>query len=541
MAVSRRALVDVFPSSSLEERTRLFSALQAAFAVTFRPYSADRDRADEESDRADGFIALATGSQIRLPAELADGRRPVLAVSGCADRGGGRERVQLLDDPGLDRRLHGIVLEDRLVSPLEPIEEQATVLASARSGPAWTVSAGGAPVHRVRSVLAELEPDQVLWSMLSQRPIATVALIQFLRSISGAPGWDPPPLRATFMFDDPNLHWRSYGFIDYRRLLIHAETHGYHAAMAMVPLDGGRAHRPTAALFARRPDRLSLLVHGNDHVRQELQALREPCRAVAVAAQASRRMARFERRAGVTVDRVMTPPHGLCSREMTRALGAVGFDALCAEHPLPWTERLPPESVLAAWRPAEFVGGSAVIPRMPLRSSAASIALRAFLDHPLVIYGHHGDLAEGLDQLATIAATVNRLGDVRWLSMGEIASSNLDLRVDGVQAVVRPLSRRIRLALPEHVRALRVAEPHDLLGEGQLSGWSFARGPLIPFGEAVPTPGREQICIWLRGHGDVDPLRVVDPAWRPWPKLRRIVVESRDRALPALRWAAVER
>jgi len=55
-----------------------------------------------------------------------------------------------------------------------------------------------------------------------------------------------------------------------------------------------------------------------------------------------------------------------------------------------------------------------VIPRIPLTSSDADLALRAFLGHPLIVYGHHEDVAAGLEPLADVAARVNRLGDVRW-------------------------------------------------------------------------------------------------------------------------------
>jgi hypothetical protein len=525
MGLSRRAIVDVFPGRAIADRARLFGALQSAFAVSFRPYVDDRDDAD-------GVLALATGPEVRLPAELEGCRRPLFLASGRAPAAGDREEVRLLSDSEIDQRLRGITLVDQLVAASEPVERGNVVLASARSGPAWTLSSTEMPRHTVRSVLAEIEPDQVLWSMLSKRPIAFVALIQFLRSLPGSVPRDSPPLRATFMFDDPNLRRRSYGFIDYQRLVRHADDHGYHAAMAMIPLDGSRAHPAAARLFTSRPDRLSVLVHGNDHVREELRALCDPRSATAVAAQARRRIARFERRSGVRVDRVMTPPHGLCSEETTRALGAVGFDALCAEHALPWSEHLPSADVLAAWRPAEFVGGCAVIPRMPLESSAASIALRAFLDHPLVIYGHHGDLAHGPEKLAEVADIVNGLGDVRWLSMGEIAATNVEHCVLDEHMIVAPLARRIRVAPPAAVRTLTVEAPRDLLGDGRLAGWSLPGGPVTPFGEAVRCRPGGDLRIVVHGHEDVDASRIAAPPWRPWPRLRRAVVETRDRAQP---------
>ena len=128
--------------------------------------------------------------------------------------------------------------------------------------------------------------------------------------------------------------------------------------------------------------------------------------ALAMVAQALRRVERFERRSGLRVDRIMMPPHGLCSRHVTAALGALRFDGLCAIHPLPWTDRPPSDPPLAGWEPAQFVAGCPVVPRIPLSSSAADIALTALLDQPLVLYGHHEDVAEGLEPLAEAAAMV---------------------------------------------------------------------------------------------------------------------------------------
>ena len=246
-----------------------------------------------------------------------------------------------------------------------------------------------------------------------------------------------------------------------------------------------------------------------------------------------RRIERFERRSGVGVDRVMMPPHGLCSREVSSALAAVGFDALCAIHPHP-VDRQPADRHRrsAAWQPAEFVGGCAVIPRIPLYSTVADIALRAFLDHAVVIYGHHEDVAGGLEPLAEAAARVNRLGDVSWSSIGEIALTNLVQRVEGDALVVRPFARRIRVEPPAGVRTLTVLEPDDADGASPLLGWSAAQGEVRPFGTAAPLAGGAFQEVRIHGIDDVDPQLVAASRWRPWPRLRRAGTELRDRALP---------
>jgi hypothetical protein len=440
------------------------------------------------------------------------------------------EAIRLSDGPGVDRRLRGIDCNDRLLgSPLKPAAGDEILAAGAR-GPLWVRSRDPVPRDRVASALPELEPDEVLYTLLGKRPVATIAVVEFLRSLT--PPVAPRPVRAAFVFDDPNIRRPSYGFIEYRRLVEHADAHRYHAAMAMVPLDAGRPHRSTAALFARRRDRLSLVCHGNDHVRQELLRSCDPIGALAIAAQAARRLDMFEQRWGVAVDRVMMPPHGMCSREVSAALGMVGFDALCAIHPRPWTGDRPTSPSLAAWQPAEFVGGCAVIPRIPLFSTVADIAVRAFLDHPIVIYGHHEDLAGGLDPLAAAAARVNRMGDVSWCSLGEIALGNHVQRIDGDSVVVRPFARRLRLELPAAARTLTMLEPEDVGGGPALRGWSVATGAVRPFGVAAPVAGGRALELRLHGACDVHPGRVAAPAWRPWPRLRRAATELRDRTLP---------
>ena len=538
MSTRAPAIVDVFPGSALASRPRLFAALAEALPVTFRESSPHRDDAA-------GLIVLADDADLEWDRSLRRGNIPVLVVGGDpAAATSERTEITLSGAGELDPTLRGITLRDRPVgrnTVSQPQPEDEIVLASADSGPVWTLSAGSAPVHRVRSVLTELDADHVLWSLLSRRAIAAVAVVQFLRSVTHE-DMSRPVLRATFMFDDPNLRWRSYGFVQYQRLVAHADEHGYHVAMAMVPLDAGRVHSATASLFASRRDRLSVLIHGNDHVHQELWSLSDPDRALSVAAQARRRIIGFERRTGVPVDRVMTPPHGLCSREMARALTSVGFEAICAEHPMPWTDELPADRLMAAWRPADFVEGSVVIPRMPLGSSDASIALRAFLRQPLVIYGHHGDLADGLDRLAAVATLVNAMGDVRWMPMADIALTNREVTISGDTATVRPHSRRVRVDLPTEVTAITVDQPVDLVADNPFAGWSSRVGAIHPFGQRTTVSAPGQLEVVLHGNSGIDPESVAPPPWRPWPRLRRGAAEARDRALPlvsAARSAAV--
>jgi hypothetical protein len=519
MDSDRRTVVAVRPASALYERPRLAAALEEAFPVRLRPWG-----------RVRGAAAVLDFRRRPRPDEAL----PTFAIAGATDEGTAPEPVRLGSSAAVDRRVRGVTLRDRLAAPPASLDGRESVLAVAGRSPAWTVSEAGPPFHRVRSALPELGPGEVLYRLLSQRALGMVALVHFLRTVTGAP--PAPPLRACVVFDDPNLRWRSYGYIDYGRLVAHADSHDYHACMALIPLDAGRPHPATAALFASRPDRLSLVVHGNDHIDNELLAATDDRAALALAAQAMRRVDRFELRSGLRVDRVMMPPHGLCSPETAGALARVGFDALSALHANPWTAEPPAEPRLAGWAPAEFVRGCPIIPRVPLSSSDADLALRAFLDHPLVVYAHHEDVAGGLDPLAEMADRIRRLGEVRWTSMGRIAAANVVVTAADGHATIAAYARRVRARLPDDVHTFALKDPES--AQSGPAGWVL-RGEGPPprrFGEIVPVMDR-RLEIELVAAGRVDPWKVPAPAWTPWPRLRRLATEARDRWRP-LRAAA---
>ena len=517
----RPLTVAVRPASALAARPRLFAALEAAFPVSFQP-------AKPELTGADAAIVICDGASFPGVEALAGERVPVLALGGEQQRSGTVETVRLCDDDPVERSMRGIELVDPLDGPEIPLAGAGErVLAASASGAAWTVTRDTPSIHRVRSTLPELGPDQVLFALLETRAFGLVALVHFLRQLTRATAFEPPPLRAVFLFDDPNLRWRTYGFIDYAKLVEHADVHGYHASMAMIPLDGWRPHSATAELFRERADRLSLVYHGNNHVSQELMRPANGSDALALAAQAMRRVARFESRSGLQVGRVMTPPHGMCSESTAGALAALRFDALCAGHALPWTEHPPADRLLAGWEPAEFSGGCAVIPRSTLTTSTSELAIRAFLGQPLVLYGHHDDLADGLDLLAETAARVNGLGDVRWTSLDDVAATNYAVRMDAEAVRVRPYARRLRLQL-QSPRPLIVEAPRD--GESMLIGWSAEEDAPVPFNVPVSLASR-RIEIRLRAVTEIDATDVSAPAMQLWPVLRRVVTEARDRAV----------
>jgi hypothetical protein len=537
----------------------LLDALQRIFPVRF-------ERVDASPMRSvDAALVLDPARLADAPAGIP---RLVLARAESAGAAGKARRgtpaaVALAEDERLPRPLRGrTIAEEALCAelPHQPaVGDDATthpplaaggVLASVDRRPVWWQDAESAASLAFSAYpIAQLRAGEALREHLcAGRFMGLLPLVHFLGGVLGAEGWTPSPLRASFVIDDPNLHWPSYGYLGYRELLAHATRHGYHVGFATIPLDGWLVNRRSAALVRENPAALSLLIHGNDHVARELGRLRTDAGAEPAIAQALRRIARLERRTGIAIERVMAPPHGACSEAALRAMFRLGIEAACISRPYPWRDGLPAPTPLAGWYPAELVaGGLPVLPRYPLGHPREDLALRALLGQPLILYGHHGDFVDGLDLFAQAAAAVNGLGDAQWGPLGWIARRNYATRRVGETLYLDMYARRIALEVPVGVQTLcvRLREPfggsawHRLAvaAEGSVTGgsagvtFSDGVGLLEPQPVAAPT-GMELTLVADR---PLDAELLAAPGSRPWPAMRRVLVEGRDRFQPLLR------
>ena len=228
--------------------------------------------------------------------------------------------------------------------------------------------------------------------------------------------------------------------------------------MAMVPLDAAFAHKKAVRTFHEHSDTLSLCVHGNDHTRQELLATDHESACRALAAQALRRVSAFERRTGLHVSRYVAPPHGVCSEPMARVWARFGMEGICCARPQPWDPRgASAEQPLAGWIPANHVaGGLPRFSRYPLDSLRAEIILRAFLDQPIILAGHHQDVADGLDVLRETARLCRGLGVADWGPCEPIGRQNFSTRRRGSSLDVWSLANLIDVDIPNAVDTLHV-------------------------------------------------------------------------------------
>jgi hypothetical protein len=526
-------VVGVYPGAELRRRQRLFAALSAVF-----PEVRFEGREAGETLGLEALIELGGENEARKAA--AAGLRALAALAPESEPDAATV-IDLSAAPGLDRRLRGQALPDRRLRGIAPLAAGANseILATVAGAPVWSREGS---LDLVAIAPEELGAAEPLRDRLGgERSLALLPLLELLRGLTADSAWRSPPLRATFLLDDPNLHWPSYGFLSLPELGRHASAHGYHLALAMIPLDACVAH-PGAVRILREQAGISLCVHGNDHYGGELGNTRDQAAALALAAQAQRRISAFERRTGVPVSRVMVPPHEECSEAMAAALARTGYAASTMTRPFPWLSAPPvhwltagaASGALVGWDPADTgAGGLPVLLRHPLADahfSPAELALRAYLDQPLILYGHHDDLADGLGLLAERSAAVNRLGTVRWSSLGELASANVRQRLEGDLLRLRPYARLVSVEVPAGATRAVVEPPW---GAGEESVETAAG--TVAAGEPFELGGATSLDLRLRRHDAVAPESVATPARRPWPVLRRLASETRDRVEPARR------
>jgi hypothetical protein len=359
-------------------------------------------------------------------------------------------------------------------------------------------------------------------------------LLPLLHFLQGVSGWTRPRVRAAIMFDDPNLHWKSYGYLNYPDLVAHAGEHNYHASFATIPLDSWYVHPQTAELFRANTDRLSLSIHGNNHTYYELTETPTDEQRLALAAQALQRIERFEAASGLDVSRVMAAPHGACNHAMATALAKTGFEAACISRSSVMIRNPGTQWPLTiGLTPSEFLGdGLPVYPRYNIRWDETYPIFSAFLGQPVVPVAHHEDSANGFELLRETAELINSLGDVQWTDLQTMARTNFLARRDGDILHVKMYSRIVSLLVPEGVSRITIDRPWQAKAE-ELVLQNGAGMQRVGEDFVAAHPGENMTIESLR-HDAVDRAAVNAPRTPLWAIARRQLCEARDRLRPAL-------
>lgn len=516
-------------NSALENE--LFATLESLFPMRF--VSSGRDGFKEAGEirvlRSHDDVAESGASTIpslvvvREPSSKGEGQRGI--------------EVMFADDLDVPMPFRGRKVSTKVAAPPDFIHlrRNERVLAISPDGPIWTVTeSGGAKHFRSALPLPRMSAERNFNDLFNgENFLEMLPVLQFLRELLATAAYRPPPLRAAYIIDDPNLHWLRYGCVDYREIAKHAERENYHVSFATVPLDAWFTHAATAEVFRHNSRRLSLLVHGNNHAKRELAARYTSTARERLLQQAIRRIEHLESRGKVRVCRVMVPPHGACSDDMLAAMPMQGFESACVSadslrahnREKPWTKTL-------GFYPSEVIKGCPVLPRWGLSGNVENTLLvAAYLGRPLILRGHHQDLKEGVDILDGYARFINGLGDVLWSRLSDLSRMNYLWRMDGSVLQVKPLGMKIHIELPATSAEVAV-EAFDANGDCL---WQVAAGDgsvrCVGPGERIhlsPEAGRG---ISIERIGLLPPPPVQENFERTSIRLvcRRLLAETRDR------------
>jgi len=534
-----REQISIYPNHSVAGEPLLVT-LAGLVPADFR--SAERGMAFAY---ADAVIAFSCDRRSTPAAKERQGRCFIVTRwdAFAANRLGAK--VRFSSSLRLDPRLRGRTLDHEAIEGIGSIDVKGgdEVLAFYDDLPVWVSrDQQGDVVDLVSVPLPKIPTSESVFEHLNGgRFLELLPLLHFLRNVTAGLRWECPPLRACLMFDDPNLHWCSYGFLNYRSLIDRARSRGFHVALATVPLDTWFADRRTASLIRENERHVSLLIHGNNHTRAEFA--NAGFTALPSLAQSLKRIDRLERKTGVHVERVFAPPHSACAESAMHAMLSLGFQAACID---PWSLRhwnpgrkWPPTFGLGI---SELMAGFfPVLPRFKLSDSfEGGIVISAYLDRPIIPLAHHTTVRDGLEILDRIAALINSFEGVAWSGPEGMLRSNFLSRREQDRLLITPYSRCITFTVPQGIYTIilqPVEQSAGTNGEEVLILQEHAgRREQYRTGTESPIPvfPGDQIEMRWSVLGPIDYADVAILRTGFWPCSRRLLSEVRDRCLPLL-------
>jgi hypothetical protein len=530
----KRQKVAIAPGRELQGRTHLFRLLSSLYPVDFEAWS----------PAFSGDAALLWEGCPEEKEIIARGLDClIIARPECAPVPLEKRSVKFTRAASLDDCFRGQAMVDEVIESFAPLRQRGgdEVVCTVDAQPYWiSRRIGDADAAIVASGPPEVAEKHTVYQLFNRRGwLQMLPFFNFLKQLTRDENWEAPPIRACLMFDDPNLHWPTYGFIDLRKIVKHAREKNYHVSFAMIPMDSWFVNASVAALFRDNKDFISLCIHGNDHVYLELGAQMDAEYFTKMLAQGLRRIEGFEKKSGVTVSRVMVPPYGAFREIVANPMLNLGYEATCVSRAslTSWNKE-------KAWDPsfghhvAEFVGnGLPIVPRHVMAPGhEGTYRLAAFLNQPIIPHGHHQDCAKGLELLDGCAASINGIGKIIWSDMATIARSNYLTRRNGDTLTVKMLSRRCRVAVDEDVKQIVVERPWMNGNTEKLvchqQDRTISTGEIGRVSNAVPLPAKGPVELYAPSATTIDYREVKSPRFQLWPRARRVLSEVRDRVAP---------
>jgi len=255
--------------------------------------------------------------------------------------------------------------------------------------------------------------------------------------------WHLPTYYACIIIDDPLLR-RRYGFIDFSKFLAWLRANDLAATFAFIPWNHSRSDPITTSMFKANSDRLSICVHGCDHTGGEFGITDAP-RLEAKAKTAITRMARHEKKYGLTYDRVMVFPQGKFSKEALTALMRNGYVAAVntSVFPTDYDSSLKVRDLLEL---AVVLPYGVPLYRRRYPVELFDVACDIFFEKPVFIVQHHQDFRSGFEILLSFIQRLHEIKpDIKWMPIGTVLAQSFWKKVENNGSLsVRKLAHEVQ-------------------------------------------------------------------------------------------------
>ena len=528
--------VAVAPAAEYEVRRRLFDMLSSLLEASFEPHTPG------DYEGLHGLIALSGAAEAAREASLRNVScyEVILSQPNSVTT---QSAVTFASSATVHRAFRGKTLADSSLINFSRVSKSFESLAKVREQAIWAVEQqGDQEHHRVGVDVPVFTEKDFFHNHFRERCwFAMVPLLHFLRRLLGPDGWPAPEPRASFIIDDPNLHHRSYGYIDFEKLAKHAATHNYHATIATVPLDAWYFDRKVVDLFQTHKKHISLMMHGVNHVADELARSYDEQDALSLLATGLRRIADLESRSGVIVARIMAAPHGAFAEFMADLMVRLGYEGACVSigSLLRWNpDKLWPANL--GFSMAQPLGHLCFPVFHRIGLSETDVRLSAFLGHPVIVTTHHQDCVSNFARFESIANTVNSIDTVRWMGIEEISKTNFASKKQNEVLRIRPYSRCLTVPLSSEITEVEIC-PSPYCGGFTVDLHNHRRDGTETVVDNIPARHKisnNALEIFFPSSNSVDYRQVASRSAGLWSVVRRILTEARDRTQPILSLAS---
>jgi hypothetical protein len=255
---------------------------------------------------------------------------------------------------------------------------------------------------------------------------AIVPLLLFLRH-SRAAFWRTEGPAANVIIDDVNLRPR-YGFVNVRTLARHVDELGCAVSIGFIPWNCNRTSPGVVDLFRARWPRLSLSIHGCDHIGAEFSTSSASASRAMIGLSLGR-MQSLAKRSGIRYDRVIIFPQGRFSRGAMDALRESSFEAAV-------NTELVDHRTQRGVRAGELLGpaitsygGFPLFLRRKPSAHIANFALDLLLGKPCLVVTHHDDFRAGMEPFVSLVGALKALEPtLRWTNLETIVSGTYSSR-----------------------------------------------------------------------------------------------------------------